>query len=226
MAHVRFDSCENQGILNISIAVAPEHGGKGLGSKLLELALGRSEIADRASLISADTFVDNQASIRLFAKQRFVQVGTLTRDGKEFITWRKPLGKDIQRYPLILLGDTLRVSKLGGTLKKFSAKNFLIVPPSITTRQALTAHFPGLLEWLRVSQVGALFLVDSSLSGFCEEWKTLFPDGVYDLGEAGLSVGDCSQISTRAIDQIASLAFQKRSRLEGLNFPREFFPAT
>ncbi len=69
------------GVAEVSLYVATEHRGKGIGSDLLEAVTGSAEKAGLWTL-QAGIFPENAASLRLVKKHGFREIGTREKIGK------------------------------------------------------------------------------------------------------------------------------------------------
>jgi phosphinothricin acetyltransferase len=81
------DRCVYGGVAEVSVYVATEAQGAGLGSSLLEKLVSESEAAGFWTL-QAGIFPENKSSIRIHEKCGFRVVGTRERLGKMGDTWR------------------------------------------------------------------------------------------------------------------------------------------
>ena len=68
------DRCVYSGVAEVSVYVSLEHGGKGIGKKLLEKVIEDSE-SNGIWTINAAMFPENQASISLHKKAGFREIG-------------------------------------------------------------------------------------------------------------------------------------------------------
>jgi phosphinothricin acetyltransferase len=81
------DRCVYGGVGEVSVYVAAEAQGRGLGTRLLEALVRASEDAGFWTL-QAGIFPENQASVRLHARCGFQTLGVRERLGKLNGTWR------------------------------------------------------------------------------------------------------------------------------------------
>ena len=81
------DRCAYKGVAELSIYIAPEYQGKGIGKQLLKFILARSE-ASGIWTVQAGVFPENIASIRLHTSCGFRVVGTREKIGKLNGVWR------------------------------------------------------------------------------------------------------------------------------------------
>lgn len=95
IGQIRFDPGLLPGMLTVSIGIAPEHLGKGVGTHLLREAVERPEVVERAVLVRAETFLENTPSRRIFEKCGFLDAGERIRDGHRYSEWLKPIGKGL-----------------------------------------------------------------------------------------------------------------------------------
>lgn len=95
VGQIRFDPAPLPGMLTVSIGIAPEHLGKGIGTLLLGEAVERSEVIERAVLIRAETFLDNLASRRIFEKAGFLSLGERVRGDRRYLEWARPVGSGL-----------------------------------------------------------------------------------------------------------------------------------
>lgn len=79
--------CVYAGVAEVSVYIAGEHRGKGLGDALLLALIGASEDNGFWTL-TAGIFPENQASIRLHEKHGFRLIGYRERIGKMGDRWR------------------------------------------------------------------------------------------------------------------------------------------
>ena len=79
--------CVYAGVAEVSVYVAEEARGKGIGKKLLEALVARSEVNGYWTL-QAGIFPENSASIRLHQHAGFRIMGTRERIGKMQGVWR------------------------------------------------------------------------------------------------------------------------------------------
>ncbi len=105
VGQIRFDPAPLPGMLTVSIGIAPEHLGKGIGTLLLGEAVQRSEVIERAVLIRAETFLDNLASRRIFEKAGFIPLGNRVRGDRRYIEWARPAGGGLSGCACRILSD-------------------------------------------------------------------------------------------------------------------------
>ncbi|MBF0498566.1 MAG: GNAT family N-acetyltransferase [Candidatus Riflebacteria bacterium] len=105
VAQIRFDSTSVPGRLRISISTAPGVQGKGYGCELLARACERQEVAARGVLLAAETFLDNQPSIKIFERCHFVSLGERKRGDNKFIEWRRAAGPAFSQTRIFLSGE-------------------------------------------------------------------------------------------------------------------------
>ncbi|HOT27357.1 MAG TPA: GNAT family N-acetyltransferase [Candidatus Ozemobacteraceae bacterium] len=106
VGQIRFDPAPLPGTLTVSIGIAPEHLGKGIGTLLLGKAVERSEVIERAVLIRAETFLDNLASRRIFEKAGFRSLGDRVRGDRRYFEWVKPVGVGLSGCACRILSDS------------------------------------------------------------------------------------------------------------------------
>jgi len=96
VAQIRFDPAEMPGCYHISLAAAPGKAGRGYGSNILRMACQSEEIRGCASLLVAETIVDNLPSQKIFVRNGFVNAGH-GRDGNvDLVCWLLPLVAAVQ----------------------------------------------------------------------------------------------------------------------------------
>ena len=95
VGQIRFDPASLAGMLTVSIGIAPEHLGKGIGTLLLQTAVERPEVVERAVMIRAETFLDNLASRRIFEKAGFLSLGERARGDRRYLEWVRPVGSGL-----------------------------------------------------------------------------------------------------------------------------------
>ncbi|HNW36777.1 MAG TPA: GNAT family N-acetyltransferase, partial [Candidatus Ozemobacteraceae bacterium] len=120
VGQIRFDPTLLAGMLTVSIGIAPGHMGKGIGTHLLSTALKRPEVAERAVLVRAETFVDNLPSRRIFEKSGFTSLGERERDGHRYIEWLRPVGEG-------LAACACRIESAGADHERAEVENILSV---------------------------------------------------------------------------------------------------
>ncbi len=81
------DRCVYAGVLELSVYVAPDARGRGVGSALLAAVIGSTEAAGVWTL-QAGIFAENTASLTLHARHGFRVVGTRERLGQRDGQWR------------------------------------------------------------------------------------------------------------------------------------------
>jgi len=79
--------CVYGGVADVSVYIAPEGRGKGIGTALMEKLVEESERLNIWTL-QAGIFPENRASIKLHIKSGFRVVGTREKIGKMDGTWR------------------------------------------------------------------------------------------------------------------------------------------
>lgn len=81
------DRCAYKGVAELSIYIAPEYQGKGIGKQLLQFILKRAEEFGIWT-VQSGVFPENTASIRLHTNCGFRVVGTREKIGKLHGIWR------------------------------------------------------------------------------------------------------------------------------------------
>ena len=81
------DRCAYAGVVEVSVYVAPDHAGQGIGRRLLE-ALVESTEHDGIWTLEARIFPENTASLRLHERCGFRSVGVHERRGRLNGVWR------------------------------------------------------------------------------------------------------------------------------------------
>lgn len=81
------DRCAYKGVAEVSIYIAPEYQGKGIGKQLLKFILTHSEEFGIWT-VQAGVFPENISSIRLHISCGFREVGTREKIGKLNGVWR------------------------------------------------------------------------------------------------------------------------------------------
>ncbi len=90
---IRFELTEFKGVLRVSISIAPEFLGKGLGTALLKLACNDEGVKQLGSLIVAETMLENVPSQRIFEKSAFINSGPGMHNDRSFIYWTRFIRK-------------------------------------------------------------------------------------------------------------------------------------
>ena len=81
------DRCVYAGVLELSVYVAPDAQGRGVGSALLDAVIGSTE-TEGVWTLQAGIFAENAASLALHARHGFRVVGTRERLGQRDGRWR------------------------------------------------------------------------------------------------------------------------------------------
>jgi len=93
------DRCVYGGVAEVSVYVAPDYRGNGIGRRLLEAAIGSTE-AGSIWTLQAGMFPENQASRSLHESTGFRLVGVRERIGRHHGVWRDTVLME-RRSPMI-----------------------------------------------------------------------------------------------------------------------------
>jgi RimJ/RimL family protein N-acetyltransferase len=105
VAQIRFDPAEMPGCYRISLAAAPGKSGKGYGSSILRLACQSEEMRGCATLLVAETLVDNLPSQKIFVRNGFINAGHGSCGDTALICWLLPLAVTPQPVLLQFLAE-------------------------------------------------------------------------------------------------------------------------
>lgn len=136
VAQIRFEPAALPGTLTISISVHPGNHGKGLGKRILALALEHPDVARQAAMVRAETFVDNLPSQKIFLATGFREITRGTRDGKEFIEWRRPVGDALFRVKFGIAGEGPLFDAAMAALRTFDVSPAFVLRPSVAGASA------------------------------------------------------------------------------------------
>lgn len=105
VAQIRFEPAEMPGCLRISLSTAPKMSGKGYGSFILNHACASAEVRAAASLLVAETMVENVPSQKIFARNGFAGAGNAQRGQHAMLCWARSAGLLGEPLPIQIVGD-------------------------------------------------------------------------------------------------------------------------
>lgn len=95
VGHIRFEPGDFIGGMKISIAVSPDHMGKGYGTMLLEKACKNEEVLQNTIFCIGEVKLNNVPSQKIFEKSKFTNVGIVTEKTNWSYYYIKFLPKDV-----------------------------------------------------------------------------------------------------------------------------------
>lgn len=234
VAQIRFEPTRHPGTLTISIAVSPDHFGKGYGHQILAMALQHPEVTSRAAVVRAETFTDNTPSVKLFERAGFKLLGHGTRDGHEYLEWRLPIAPELGTYPFALEGEgplldaaletfeAFRLAprfvfrsepysrdSLGNPVQGASSRLSVLVQDQVLTtgaRALLVFDWPEMIPLELLSHFkGGVFALRRAISG-TEPFIELQP-GLFEF--FGVTTATCGSL---VLDILARLASPRKER--------------
>lgn len=191
VAQIRLEPAPHPGILTISIATSPDQFRKGYARELLGQAMHHPEVTQRAVMVRAETFTENEASMKVFESAGFKLLGHGTRHGHEFVEWRLPISPVFTQFPFGLEGEGPLLAGALEMLEKFEIAPRFIFRTERLSRESsasvgLTASSPlsvQLQDQALATGARALFVFDWP-QRIPSELLAHFKDGIYALRRA------------------------------------------
>lgn len=91
VAQIRLEPAQMPGSYRVSVSVAPEKTGRGFGSMILRLVCQQQELARKVNLLIAETKLANVPSQKIFSRQGFLQISTISNVPDPYLIWILPL---------------------------------------------------------------------------------------------------------------------------------------